>query len=195
MSKLSRKSRRALTFRPLMLERRELLSTGLLPHHQHADVVPLARGASITGSLSGQATFTSGPFDVVFFKYASTLMNVSGTLQQNAGAASLAGTISGKGAGHTASVFSKNLTLSGTNIGAIRLTPTGDLHNIATFSGHVSQGNYAFISSGVASVKSGMYVGYKGSYTASGSRIPSGTQFTITLTITLQKKPMARSHS
>ena len=112
MSKLSRKSRRALAFRPEILERRELLSTGMLPHHQHADVIPFARGASITGLLSGEATFTSTSFDFVGFKYASTLKNVSGTLQGGAGAASLAGAISGKGAGHTASVFSKGLTLS-----------------------------------------------------------------------------------
>ena len=171
-----------------------LLSTGLLPHHQHADVVPFARDVAITGSLSGQATFTSGSFDVVFFKYASTLKNVSGTLQPNGDAASLTGGISGKGAGHTASVFSKGLTLSGANIGAIKLTPTGDVGNIATFTGHVSQGNYTFVSTGVATGKSGMYAGYKGSYSASGSRIASGTQFTITLTITLQKKQVARSH-
>jgi uncharacterized protein YajQ (UPF0234 family) len=65
-----------------MLERRELLSTGLLPHHQHADVVPLAKNASITGSLSGNANFTTESFDIVFFKYASKLTNVSGTLRR-----------------------------------------------------------------------------------------------------------------
>ena len=194
MSKLSRQSRRALAFRPEMLERRELLSTGMLPLHQHADVIPFARGAPITGLLSGEATFTSTSFDIVGFKYASTLKNVSGTLQGNAGAASLAGAISGKGAGHTASVFSKGLTLSGANIGAIKLTPSGFTGNLATFNGHFSQGNYTFVSSGNVTGKSGMYAGYKGSYSATGSRIPSGTQFTITLTITLQKKGEARSH-
>jgi hypothetical protein len=194
MSKLSRKSRRAFAFRPEMLESRELLSTGLLPHQEHADLARSASNVAITGSLSGNATFTSASFDVVFFKYASLLQNVSGTLQQNGGAASLAGTISGKGFKDTttATVFSKGLTLSGANIGAIKLTPTGDLGNVATFNGQYSQGNYTFVSKGTATVKSGTYFGYKGSFSASGSRTPSGTAFTISLTITLHKNAVAR---
>jgi hypothetical protein len=39
-----------------------------------------------------------------------------------------------------------------------------------------------------------MYAGYKGTYSASGSRIPSGTQFTISLNNTLHKNGVARSH-
>jgi hypothetical protein len=169
------KQRRARTFQPELLERRELLSAVGLPGHQAADVAPLAKvpKETIKGTMIGTAVVSP-----ITSLAGTTSFGAAGTLSI-LGVSSLAGSDSYKVTKHDTIKYTDGVSTLSDDIGD---TIT------ATFKGsgkEKSAVDFTYKDRGKVTGGTGAYAGATGTVTSSGTFNSLTGAFSITVKVTL----------